>query len=212
VRHFPSFFSCRSLSRPTARIRRGVICGSGPSSSMPRPRPSAATSPWALLPSDEVCTKRRTPPHPPTRRPPPSTRHPRPQRRHHRLHRQPYGCTWPPHTACALQPGTSEHAITEYLLHRPKNTPAWCVAAPAFSAYQRRHWAKVITSSDRAVCRGKYTSKHGDSSRTSSQLKFLGGHIQRSGWPISHTKPADIAQQTPKRKEEVENKTIFRPS
>jgi hypothetical protein len=25
-------------------------------------------------------------------------------------------------------------------------------------------WAKVITSSDLAVCRGKYTSKHGDSS------------------------------------------------
>ena len=47
---------------------------------------------------------------------------------------------------------------------------------------------------------------------TSSQLKLLGGHIQRSGRPISHTKPADIAHQTPKRKEEVENKTIFRPS
>ena len=71
----------------------------------------------------------------------------------------------PPRTACALQPGTSEHAITEYLLHRPKNAPAWCVAAPALSAYERRHWAKVITSSDLAVCRGKYTSKHGDSSR-----------------------------------------------
>jgi hypothetical protein len=64
--------------------------------------------------------------------------------------------------------GTSEHAIAEYLdlLHRPrKSTPAWCVAAPALSAYQRRHWAKVITSSDLAVCRGKYTSKHCDSSR-----------------------------------------------
>jgi surface protein len=33
----------------------------------------------------------------------------------------------PPRTACALQPGTIEYAITEYLLHRPKNTPAWCV-------------------------------------------------------------------------------------
>jgi hypothetical protein len=42
---------------------------------------------------------------------------------------------------------------------------AWCVAAPALSAYQRRHWAKVITSSDLAVCRGKYTGKYGDSSR-----------------------------------------------
>jgi hypothetical protein len=64
-----------------------------------------------------------------------------------------------------------EDRITEYLLHRPKNTPAWCVAAPALSAYQRRHWAKVSnrttgrTSSDLAVCRGKYTHKHGGSSR-----------------------------------------------
>jgi hypothetical protein len=35
--------------------------------------------------------------------------------------------------------------------------------------------------------------------------------IQRSGRPISHNKLSGITHQTPKRKEEVENKTIFRP-
>jgi hypothetical protein len=42
---------------------------------------------------------------------------------------------------------------------------------------------------------------------TTSQLKFLGGHIRGPGRPISHTKPPGITHQTPKRKEEVENKT-----
>jgi hypothetical protein len=62
------------------------------------------------------------------------------------------------------------------------------------------------------VLEGCDALKTTDGTTTSSQLKNLGGHIQRSGRPISHTKPADIAHQTPKRKEEVENKTIFRPS
>jgi hypothetical protein len=57
---------------------------------------------------------------------------------------------------------------------------------------------------------------------TASQpgVLVLGGHIQRSGRAISHTKalstrpshpPSGITHQTPKRKEEVENKSIFRP-
>jgi hypothetical protein len=57
------------------------------------------------------------------------------------------------------------HATATYLLHRPSSSPAWCVAEPTLSPHQRRHWAKVITAIDLAVCRGKYTSKQGDSSR-----------------------------------------------
>ena len=71
----------------------------------------------------------------------------------------------PAHTICAPQPGSTTHAIATYLLHRPSSSPAWCVAEPTLSPHQRRHWAKVITASDLAVCRGKYTSKQGDSSR-----------------------------------------------
>jgi hypothetical protein len=93
--------------------------------------------------------------------------------------------------------------------------PAPQEAAQVITDGRRRRTRRCLYSSPAVVRRAANPQPTGciwaGAWGTTSQLKFLGGHILRSGRPISHTKPSGITHQTPKRKEEVENKSIFRP-